>query len=105
MIRVYYGNGEVWTSEDEKPPPSRDVQVIAQDDDRTGWYTVTGSDYYIQRDGVWVGVDVFGLYDFLLDSGLVLFGRTIDADEYATILARARSEMHYRKSARLPGER
>jgi hypothetical protein len=50
---------------------------------------VTASDYYVLENGKWRGVDIFGLFDYLLDSGLVLFGRTIARDEYQKIVREA----------------
>lgn len=102
MIRIYYSDGRVAS---EGPFPARDVQVIVQEDERTGWFMLTGFDYYVQRGGWWIGVDIFGLFDFLLDSGVVLFGRTIDADEYDNIYQRARTDLNIVKSSWLPKER
>lgn len=96
--RIYYGDGS--TSEDEVTS-ARDVQVILQIDPTRGPYFQTGSDYYIWRDNAWMGVDHFGLYDFLLDSGLVLFGRTIKNEEYQQIYQKAKGD----KTTFLPGER
>jgi hypothetical protein len=71
---------------------ARDVQVILQDDENTGPYFQSGDDYYVWRDGRWVGVDHFGLFDYLLDTGLVLFGRTTTNAEYQAIYHRAKAE-------------
>jgi hypothetical protein len=88
---VFYSGSRIFDSlTDQGPPPARDVQVILQHDERVGPYFQTGADYYIYRDGRWLGVDIFGLFDFLLDSGLVLFGRTINNDEYQAIYQQAK---------------
>ncbi len=86
---------------DEKPLPVRDVQVIIQDDPRVGAHLVTSGDYYVWRGGKWIPVDIFGLFDFLMDTGLVLFGRTISNAEYMAIYQRAKAE----KNGWLPRER
>jgi hypothetical protein len=53
----------------------------------------TGSDYYIYRPGGgWLGVDIFGLFDWLIESGLALFGRTITNAEYQAIYAMAKTD-------------
>ena len=95
--RIYYSDGEA----DDHIPKARDVQVILQHDPERGPYFQSGCDYYVLRDGAWVGVDIFGLYDFLIDSGLVLFGRTITNAEYKAVLDKALAF----KDTWLPGER
>ena len=105
MFLIYYGDGSVYKSTDSSGYESRDIQVIVQENEDVGWYTVTGSDYYIWRDNKWIGVDIFGLFDFLLDSKIVLFGRTIDGDEYEEICMRAIKDMNTTKSATMPEER
>lgn len=100
--QVYYGDGRVLS--DSAAPltgdNARSVQVIVQHD-QDGPVMLTGADYYIWRSERWVGVDIFGLFDYLLDSGLVLFGRTVTADEYQAIYQRAKLE----KRTWRPGER
>jgi hypothetical protein len=98
MTRIYYGDGSIHEGED---PPARDVQVILQVDPERGPYFQSGSDYYVMRGEHWVGVDIFGLFDYLLDSGLVLFGRTISNAEYQAIYVQAKGDKHQF----LPGER
>ena len=95
---IYYGDGTIYSGD---KPPARDVQVILQADPERGPYFQSGSDYYVKRGGAWVGVDIFGLFDYLLDSGLVLFGRTITNAEYQAIYRKAKAE----KTTWLPGER
>jgi hypothetical protein len=77
------------------------VQVILQNDPERGPYFQSGADYYVWRGDHWRGVDIFGLFDYLLDSGLVLFGRTITNAEYIKIYQRAKGD----KAGWLPGER
>ena len=96
--RIYYGDGG---DSEDFVNSSRDVQVILQVDPERGPYFQSGNDYYVNRDGVWVGVDIFGLFDYLMDSGLVLFGRTINSKEYDAIYQKAKGD----KSSFLPGER
>lgn len=91
--RIYYGDGSSIDSGQPGRPRARDVQAIAQEDSRAGWHLQTGADYYILRGGRWIGVDIFGLFDYLLDSGLVLFGRTIGNEEYQAIYERAKAEL------------
>jgi hypothetical protein len=99
--RIYYGDGSTHDNGQPEKPPARDVQVIIQRDPERGPYFQSGADYYVWRGDHWRGVDIFGLYDFLLDSGLVLFGRTITNAEYAEIYQQAKGD----KSSFLPGER
>lgn len=104
-FRIYYSDHSVIAAVDDIVP-ARDVQVILQHDDKVGWTTLSGSDYYIRRDERWIGVDIFGLFDFLLESGLVLFGRTITNREFLEIYQQAKSDKNLmNKNAFLPGER
>ena len=96
--RIYYGDG---SDSENVITSARDVQVILQIDPERGPYFQSGNDYYVDRDGVWIGVDIFGLFDYLMDSGLVLFGRTIRNEEYSAIFQRAKAD----KKSWLPGER
>lgn len=108
MWRIYYADGS--TIEDSEGPPTgeraRGVQVILQDHPDVGWFLQTGSDYYIQRNGRWYGVDIFGLFDFLMDSGQVVFGRHITNTEYKAILNEALEDRELaRKGGLLKQER
>jgi hypothetical protein len=100
MVRIYYGDGSEYEGGSGKPP-ARDVQIILQYDPERGPYFQSGADYYVWRGDHWRGVDIFGLFDYLLDSGLVLFGRTLKNEEYAEIYQRAKGD----KTSFLPGER
>ena len=84
--KIFYGDKSVYEGD---KPPARDVQVILQEGDN-GPYFQSGSDYYVWLEDRWLGVDQFGLYDFLIESGLVLFGRTITNKEYRAILKKAK---------------
>jgi hypothetical protein len=102
--RVYYapdkepatGNGVGPTGE-----LARGVQAIVQDHPEVGVEIVTSCDYYVYEDGRWRGVDIFGLFDYLLDSGLVLFGRTIKRKEYYQVMQQVQQD----KAGWLPRER
>lgn len=102
MWRIYYDGEETHTGQGKGPTGSlaRGVQVIIQDHPEVGVELVTGSDYYVLRGERWHGVDIFGLFDFLLDSGIVLFGRTISRDEYADIFRQVAAD----KAGWLPQE-
>jgi hypothetical protein len=105
---IFYGDGSTFSSNDGSPAcaPARDVQVIVQVDKRVGIWLQSTGDYYI-FDGKWRSVDIFGLFDYLIEPGykVVKFGRTISNDEYQVILRRAQELMEIAKSAYLPGER
>lgn len=94
MWRIYYDDKD--THEDGDGPAvgeqARGVQVILQSDPGVGWHMQSGSDYYIWRDGRWWGCDIAGLFDYLMDSGLVLFGRMIDRDEFNEIFSQAMAD-------------
>lgn len=88
-VKVFYSDR---TSVVEPYPP-RDVQVIVQPHPDVGVELVTGADYYVKlNNGCWRGVDIFGLFDYLLDSGVVLFGRMMPTKEYQALLNEAIKE-------------
>lgn len=91
--KIYYSDGTEYDSLSGSVINARDVQAIVQDHPTVGKEVVTGADYFIRsKDGRWIGVDLFGLYDWLLDSGLVLFGRMVTAEEYREVIKRAMLE-------------
>ncbi len=86
LPRVYYSDG---STHDGPNPGTRDVQAILQLNDENQPIITALADYYILRDGVWVGVDLFGLFDYLLETGQVLFGRTVSNTKFNQAIARA----------------
>lgn len=105
MYRVYYSNGETFDSAYGGAPSPRDVQVIVQEHPDVGWHTQSRYDYYIWRDGRWVGVDLFGLFDWLLDSGSVLFGRTVTRKVFDSVMRQALKDLGEAKTGWLRDER
>jgi hypothetical protein len=105
MYRVYYSNGVTYDSKAGGTPCPRDVQVVVQNHPDIGWHTQSGHDYYVRRGGRWVGVDLFGLYDWLLDSGMVLFGRTVTTQEFNKTMAQAVEDLGEAKRGWLRDER
>jgi hypothetical protein len=86
---VYKGDAAIYDSRDGGSPEPRDVQVVVQEHPDVGWHTQSGYDYYVRWDNRWVGVDLFGLYDYLLETGLVLFGRTTTRVEFDEAMRKA----------------
>lgn len=97
MFKIFYSDGTVSDSVTE----ARGVQAIVQNHEEVGAEVVSTSDYYVLDGGRWRGVDIFGLFDFLLDSGIVLFGRTIRREEYQAVMREAKAV----KETWLPRER
>lgn len=103
--KIYYSDGNIFSSTEGTPwvAPPRDVQVIVILDKDHGWRTQAQTDYYVwdNRGGgyTWWGVDIFGLFDYLLDPGFrrVLFGRTIASDEFDKIYKRASNDVDFPK--------
>jgi len=93
VITIYYSDATTYQGPPERAP-ERDVQVIVQHDADHGWHLTLGSDYYVWRTGAWVGVDLFGLWDYLAAPGWkrVLFGRTIGNEEFQAIYRKAKGE-------------
>jgi hypothetical protein len=114
---IYYGDGSTYRYTPEldsnipevdfvERAPTRDVQVIVQDDPDVGWVMLTTHDYYAWRKDRWFGVDKFGLWDYLASDGWkkVLFGRTLTNAEYQAIYERAKKAWREKKGFK-PGER
>lgn len=84
----------VYDSSEGGRPPARGIQAIVQDHPQVGVEVTTQADFYVLRKGRWYGVDWFGLFDYLLDSGIVIFGRTVSKDEYKAIMDQVNEEKH-----------
>jgi hypothetical protein len=108
--RIYYGDGTTFSSEDgsASSAPPLNVQAIAQalpDDPTVGRKTVSQYDFY-WFDGQWFGGDLFGLFDYLMRSGAVKFGRAVPRLEFERHLKRAVTDPDLLpKVAWAPGER
>ena len=87
--RVYYP-GHVSEAD---TPPARNVQAILQRDEQGDWHIRSGGDFYVLRGDVWTEVDLFGLFDYLLDSGIVLFGRTVSNKEFEEVMRKAMQDL------------
>jgi hypothetical protein len=105
--RIYYGDGSTFDSGQGEPAdaPSLNVQAIVQRDPSphgVGRFVIHGGgqrpnrvplDYYCwdAERGIWLGCDLFGLWDYLSRPGWkrVLFGRTITDDAYQKIITTA----------------
>lgn len=90
--------------------PATGVQaIVIKDTDvpesNVGHFILQRKDYYWHEDGEWCGGDIFGMFDFLMRSGVVKFGRSIPNSEYREILSRAGSDPDFpRKSGYRPNE-
>lgn len=79
--KLYYGDGSTFSDQDgpATAAPPLNVQAIAQVADiAIGRKTVSRYDFYWFEQGEWFGGDLFGLFDFLMRSGVVKFGRAIN---------------------------
>jgi len=104
--RVYYSDGKMVEGEgDPNVHDARGVEVIVQEHPDIGWHTQSGENYYVWRDGRWTGVDIFGLYDWLLDRGDVLFGRAMTNKAFTDVMRRALADMDGEKKAWLKREK
>lgn len=86
FYRVYYSDGSTYEGPN---PPAWDVQAILQRNEEGQWVIRSGGDFYTFRDGVWTEHDFIGLIDFLQDTGIVLFGRTVSNTKFADVMAQA----------------
>jgi hypothetical protein len=96
MYRIYYADGSTYEGEDGPPTGdrARHVQAILQDDRYVGVHGLTQSSAYGWRDGEWIGLDWFDVWDFLLDSGIIVFGSTVRREEYKAIMDRVNADKH-----------
>lgn len=106
--KIYYSDNTTFCDEDGSPfdAPSRKVQIIAQEHKDVGKFLLGKNDYYWWDSG-WSGGDIFGLFDYLLDSGpkKVIFGRTVDSDLYNDIGKTALSDTYLPfKTGKIIGE-
>ncbi len=105
--KFYYGDDSTFTSDDGTPEeaPPLNVQAVVQNDPDphgTGRYVHKEYDYYVFAEGRWIGVDMFGLFDYLMRSGLVKFGRMIPSAEYRKILKKATDDPDFHPKAPSP---
>lgn len=115
--KIFYGDGSTFSNQDGRPldAPIANVQVIAQDHIESGRYMQTARDYYVYWPGRerWVGVDLAGVIDFLVElhkmgwgdevdtgiiiqravnTGLVKLGRTLARERFYDIYRQADSD-------------
>ena len=108
--KIYYGNDSCFSDEAGSPDlaPKLDAQVIVQHDRNHGRYLQFASDYYIWSDSCWLGVDQFGMWEYLFCSPgckVVLAGRTISNKKYQALYQRAKKDPDFPpKTGFRPGE-
>lgn len=106
-FKIYLPNGETYVGAVETAP-TRGIQIIVQPNPNVGWVTTHSSDYYMWRNNMWFGGDIFGLWDYLASDGWkkVLFGLTLTNEEFAEVFQRAKADrMFALKTGYLPRER
>lgn len=123
--RIYYGDNTTFDGYDGLPDHNRDVQFIIQNKKSEGWVSEAGYSVYAQVEGYWQGLeadglylwardrdeevlnhdgpwtilDLFGLYDRLLDRNDILFGKSMPSDDaYYAIVGRAIEDLRKLKA-------
>lgn len=91
LWRIYYGDGTTFDNLDGEPAdaPPWNVQAVVQRDPDVGRSISRSNDFYVWHNGQWWEMDLFGLIDYLIRTGLVKFGRTLGNRDYAAVLDRA----------------
>jgi hypothetical protein len=90
---IVYDDLSVFESGNGTKPPGRRVQVIVQPHPDVGMHTQSQHDFYIRRDGRWVGVDRAGLFEDMEENGVARFnigyrhqvlsdGEWVEVDEF-----------------------
>ena len=92
--KIYYGDDTELSNLESDPcdVPKTNVQAVVQNHAAHGHHVEHATDYYVYYDdGLWRGVDQFGLWDYLAQPGykIVLFGRWVSNDQFKEILQRA----------------
>lgn len=92
-FRIYYDGGETYDG-DPYYAPAFGVLAIVQIDKAHGHRIVVFSDYFVWRDGEWVGVDHIGMIDYLQQLGprRVLFGRLVDKEYFYKVVRTAEDD-------------
>lgn len=94
--RIYYADGSLFTFSDGTPfdAPGRGVEVIAQEHADAGREYLCKTDFYWWTGERWIGGDLFGVWDYLVDPGprKILIGRMIGSDVFNRIMLQATSD-------------
>jgi hypothetical protein len=96
--KVYYGNGETFSSEDGFPEdaPCGGVICVAWYDEDNRRHLAHASDYYIYAgEGRWMGCDAAGFWQYMGEPGfkVVKFGRMIGDKAFRSIMSHAMSDL------------
>lgn len=91
--KVFYDGGSTYVG-DPAYAPAFGVLVIVQTDKNNGRNLQAGEDFYVWLGEEWLGVDQFGVYDYLGQPGYkrVLFGRTVDNERFYEAYRRAKTD-------------
>lgn len=108
--KIYYDTGVTYSDVDGDPfnAPGRGVQLIAHQNIQVGRMFQLKNDFYwwVEHKG-WLGGDLFGLYDYLLDNGpkKVIFGKVLTNEDFQKIYKQADEDLYLPlKSGFLPNE-
>jgi len=85
LKKFYYSDGRSFNS----PESPLGLVAILQEDEAGRWVITSGGDFYVKRDGFWLEVDIFGLIDFCLETGLVLEGRMVSNSRFQEVMTQA----------------
>jgi len=109
--KVFYVNGFSFSHVDGEPQdaPGGGVTAVVQEDETVGLLIHRGTDFYVFDEyyGGWVGMDVFGLTQYLMRPGMkiVKVAEAMSTAAYKQMMADIRADPHLpEKSARYPWE-
>jgi hypothetical protein len=100
LFRIYYDDGTTFEGKDEADAinaPACGVQIIAMENPAKskGFGVLKSRDMYIWKQDRFWACDESGFWDYMFHqqgNRIVLFGRTVDDDNYNKIAARAINE-------------
>ena len=100
--RIYYSDGSTYSDEDGTPadaPGSGVICAACYDEDNRRKLAVS-ADYYVYEAGMspggrWLGVDLFGLWDYLARPGwkTVKFGRMVGDSQFRQVMLAATNDL------------
>lgn len=112
LWKIYYDDEKTFSEGDDPEfcAPGWGVIAIVQTDTDVGHEILNGYDYYIFENEKWIGINVDGLDDHLLNVGIgrkcIKKGRALERSQFKAIYAKAMHDPDFpTKSARHPDER
>lgn len=86
MYRVRYTDLSAADYDPSDKPAPLNVATIIQQNEEGAWHVRSGGDIYCLENGVWVEHDIVGFFQWAMDTGMVMFGRTMPNEKFAEVM-------------------